>query len=885
MEKEKRSLKILKWFCPPDLYEGLAGDLMEQYHHDQKQWGQAPADRRLRWNVIRLMHPEIILRNKLKIHSFGVMLLSNYFKVSLRNIQKRKLYAFINTIGLSIGISFCTMIYLFILDEGNFDQFHVNKDRIYRIEVKSYNYWDENPPEEKRYEQFPHLQMGLGPILKEEAISVEFVTRYSKDHSCIISFNEKVYKEHVTFVDEDFFKMFSFQTMRGSLNKAFEENFHAVITEKIAIKYFGDADPVGKSLVINQGGEKIYTVIAVLKDLPAQSSIDFDILAPIENLSYYARQMERMGNYNTPTIVQLRANATVQSLASDMEAFKKKYLSEILERRRTEGNVPEDINLLEYQYTALPDWHLRKEIDWHKVSDPQYATILSAIAILILIIACINYISLSLTSSASRRTEVGIRKAMGAFRKQLIVQFSTESILLTFVSLIISIGLAILFLPFFNEFTGKEITLSSTVIAQLFSFGLLITLGLGLIAGLYPSLIISAYKPVSIIKNQLGTKLKIGFTKPLVVLQFAISGFLIVSSLIMLNQMEYITNKNLGYNTSQVLVVSTQSGWNKTSDRMVEQFRQRLLSEPEVEVVAGTSISFNKGWSLAGYKIDGINRTAYVYGVDHNYIPLLDIELIAGRNFDPAISTDSNAVIVNEALVKDMGWKDPLNEHLNYAEDSTGFGARVIGVVKDYHYRSLESSIEPMFISMDKEFAGHLDNILIKVSSNNIPDFLNRLNSGWHELYPDKPFEYTFLDEDVASQYESYQRWMKIMGLSTVFAIVVSCLGLFGLAGINAVNRTKEIGIRKVMGAELTSIFTLMNKQFVWLSVIAFALAIPFSWYVMNKWLSGFKYRIEIDWKLFAVSVVAGTSIALLTVSYHAFKAAMTNPAETLKHE
>lgn len=885
MEKEKTSLKILKWFCPPGLYEGLAGDLMEQFQHDQMRWGKGRAKRRMIWNVIRLFHPEIILRNRFNIQFIHTMLLSNYFKVSVRNIQKRKLYSFINTFGLSVGIAFCILIYLFILDEQSFDQFHVNKDKIYRIEVKSYNYWDENASEDERYETFPHLQLGLAPVLKEEAASVEFVTRYAEGQSCIVSFQEKIYNEELTYVDGDFFKMFSFVVLKGSLNKAFEDRTHVVITKKIADKYFGDDDPIGKTISIDQGGTRSYNVIAVLQDPPAQSSLDFDLLAPIENVSYYKWQAERWGNFNTPTIVQLHSQATLPSLAADLEAFKNKYLTDVLKKRRTEGNVPDGINLLEYQFTALPDWHLKKEINWHKVSDPQYAIILSAIALLILIIACINYISLSLTSSASRRSEVGIRKAMGAFRKQLIVQFATESVLLTFLSLIASIGLVFMLLPFFNEFTGKEISLSLFDYGKLFSYGIIVSIVVGLVAGLYPSLVLSAYRPVSILKNQLGTKLKIGFTKPLVVLQFAISGFLIVSSVIMFNQMEYITNKDLGYNTSQVVVVSTQSGWNKTSDQIVEQFRQRLSAEPDVELVSGTSISFNKGWSLTGYKIDGVNRLAYVYGVDYSYIPLLGIELVEGRNFDPSISTDSTTVIVNEALVKDMGWEDPLNEYLNYLEDSVGPGAKVIGVVKDYHFRSLETSIDPMFLSMRKDYAGHLNKIMIKIAANNIPETMERINSAWRELYPDKPFEYSFLDQDVAAQYESYLRWMKIMGLSTAFAILVSCLGLFGLSGINAINRTKEIGIRKVMGAQISDIFALLNKQFVYLSLIAFAIAIPFSVYTMAKWLDSFKYRIELDWSYFVVSLLLGMMIALLAVSFHAIKSALTNPAETLKYE
>ncbi|HEU5289078.1 MAG TPA: FtsX-like permease family protein, partial [Cyclobacteriaceae bacterium] len=315
------------------------------------------------------------------------------------------------------------------------------------------------------------------------------------------------------------------------------------------------------------------------------------------------------------------------------------------------------------------------------------------------------------------------------------------------------------------------------------------------------------------------------------------------------------------------------------------RFRDRAQQEALIVSVTGTTSSFNNGYSRYGYKIKGEQKAAFVYGVDPNYISTLGIELIAGRNFDAAIASDSNAVIVNEALVKDMKWSDPLNEHLNWREDTVGLGDKVIGVVKNYHFLSLEQDFEPMFLSMDKKDVGYLTDMLVKVSSADVSGGLEKVKSIWKELNPNRPFDYTFLDEDVAKQYKSYQRWMNIMGLSTGFAIIISCLGLFGLAGVNALNRTKEIGIRKVMGAELINIFVLLNKQYVWLAMIAFVLAAPASWYIMNKWLADFQFKISMGWWLFAMSMLAGLAIAILTVSYHAIKAALVNPAETLKYE
>jgi putative ABC transport system permease protein len=349
--------------------------------------------------------------------------------------------------------------------------------------------------------------------------------------------------------------------------------------------------------------------------------------------------------------------------------------------------------------------------------------------------------------------------------------------------------------------------------------------------------------------------------------------------------MHFISTKELGFDKDQMLVIPTQMGWAQASDDAVMAYRTRLEQEPEVLAVAGTSSSFSRGWSRYGYTIDEEQKAAFVYAVDPEYIPTLGLEIVEGRNFDAARASDSLGVIVNEALVRDMGWENPLEEYLNWREDSIGPGAPVIGVLKDYHFLSLEHEIGPMFLSMDKKNVGYLITMLVKVSSRNIPETVKMLESTWKELYPNKPFEYSFMDEDVARQYASHERWMKIMSLSTGLAILIACLGLFGLSGINSLNKTKEIGIRKIMGAELKNIFFLLNREYFIYALIAFSLAVPFSWYAMDQWLADFQFRITVGWEIFAVSILAGVVIAFITVSYHGIKASLVNPAETLKYE
>jgi putative ABC transport system permease protein len=681
--------------------------------------------------------------------------------------------------------------------------------------------------------------------------------------------------------------MFSFKLLKGNSDKLFKNKSEAVITPEVALKYFGDEDPIGKTIQISLQKEMSFMVAGVIEPSPANSSIQFQIILPQENRWGYERNMVQWGNFNTPTFVQLRPDVELVSFKANLDKLRDKYMGDMLKKWREEATVPipADAQMMEYQFTQLPDWHLKTEIDWDKVSNPKYSVILGGIAMLILLIACINYISLALTTSASRRTEVGIRKVVGAQRNQLMYQFGFESLLLALISMCIGIGLVLLFLPAFNQFTSKSIELTSVNLLPMTTVSIGLMIVVGLIAGSYPSIFLSRFKPALVLKGGFTSKLQAGFTRPLVVLQFALSAFLIISSVVMYRQMHYITTKDLGYSKEQILVIPTHTGWTIEADRNVQRFRERAQLEPLITSVAGTSSSFNQGYSRYGYKIKEEQKSAYVYAIDPYYIPTLEIELLLGRNFDVNIPSDSAGVIVNEALVRDMKWTDPLNEYLNWREDSVGLGSPVIGVVKDYHFLSLERNFEPMFLSMNKSNVGYLTTMLVKVSSNDLAASVEKVKSVWKELNPNKPFDYSFLDDDVAKQYASYQRWMNIMGLATGFAILISCLGLFGLSGINAVNRTKEIGIRKVMGAELSTIFILLNRQYIGLSLIAYALAIPFSWWVMNKWLGDFQFKVTMGWELFTVSVLVGLGIALLTVSYHAIKAAFINPAETLKYE
>jgi putative ABC transport system permease protein len=853
------AIKFLYWFCPPELVEGIEGDLNEQYQSDRMVLGDKKARRNFVWSTLCFFRLSILLRNRFKFHFIENIMIGNYFKVASRNILKRKMFSFINAFGLSIGIALCILIYLFIQDEKSFDQFHSNKNQIYRMEAKR------NPKDPSVRD--PWLQFGLQNALKDELPEVKYATRFN-NLKAVVRYRDKIFSEQVVYADADFFRMFSFTLLAGNAEKLFENNIDVVITPEIAERYFGKDDAMGKTISIDNGGERLFTVAGIIEAPPANSSIDFKILVPEKSIPGYEKKMDDWTAFGTPCFVQLQDNIDTARFRINLNKVVQKYT----------GNL----GLL---FTPLTEMHLMKSVEWYKVSDPQYSYILGGIALLILVIACINYISLALTTSSSRRKEVGVRKVAGAGRQQLMYQFGVESLLLACIAMLIGVMLAILFLPSFNQFTGKVIVIAWKDWVELLSIGLALTFVVGLLAGSYPSFFLSRFQPALVLKGHFTSQLQASFIKPLVVLQFFLSASLIICSVIMYRQMKFVATKNLGYNKDQTLVISTQTGWrNKEANKIVERFKTRAQGESGIVSIAGTGSSFNQGVPRFWYKINNEEKSAYVYAVDPDYLPTLGIQLVHGRNFDANIFSDSSAVIVNEALVKDLKWTDPLNEYLNWHEDTIGLGSRVIGVVKDYHFLSLEENIEPMFLTMD-EFFGYLTKMLVRLEAGNVPASLEKVQRIWKELFPDEPFDYTFLDQDVAKQYESYERWMSITGLATGFAILISCMGLFGLAGINVVNRTKEIGIRKVLGAEMQSIFILLNKQYVWLSLIAFVLAVPLSWYVMSRWLESFKFSIVIGWELFAISILSGLVITLATVSYHTFKTALVNPAKTLQYE
>ncbi len=877
------SLRFLQWYCPDYLLESIEGDLEEQFEQDVTTLGLRRAKLQYTKNVFLFFRPGIVLRNKFSLQLFNSSMLQNYWKVAVRNMARRKLYAFINSFGLSIAIACCVLIYLYVMDELSFDQFHENKDRIVRIHSSSFdeNKFKEGDPQP--YSNSAWLPAMLADVMQDELAEVEYVSRFNSGAEGIMHYDDKIFKQATAFVDSGFFKMFTFPVLRGSTNKIFGKTNEAVLTPAVAEKFFGKEDPIGKTFSFSMNEKAEYVVVAVIEAPPANSSFTFEMILHTTAQPYFTENSKHWGAFSYPTFAQLRNVSDLRTFKLHLDSLIEKYMGARNVKTREREKIPAAFKVGEFDFIPLTDIHLSPQVSWYKVSDTKYSWILSGIGLLILIIACINYIVLSLATSNSRKTEIGVRKVVGAQPRQLINQFSFESLLLAFIAMFIGIGLVITLLPLFNEYTSKSIQLNVENMSKVFIVLLSLTVLIGLTAGSYPAFVLSAFKPISILKGKSSARLQTPFAKTMIIVQFTLSTLLIVSSVIMYKQMDYITTKDLGYDADKVIAIQTNAGWTKASDDMIPLFRNALSQEKDVLAVSGTSTSFNQGWSRYGWQVDGENKWAYVFRVDEEYLKVLDIELIQGRNFDSV--ADSSAVIINEAFAKSMNWSEPLSEFVNWKEDTVGKGAPVIGVIKDYNFLSLESEVEPLFLGAKNSDFGRLSTILVKLGPGKIPDQLSKIEQKWKQTFPDKPFEYSFVDEDVARQYQSHERWMKIMGISTCFAIIISCLGLFGLAGIESLNRVKEVGIRKVMGASLFQLMFLLNKKYMLLATIAFALAAPISWWIMKQWLDEFKYKVSISWELFGITLLAGLTIALITVSYHALKAARSNPADTLKYE
>lgn len=820
-------------------------------------------------------------------------MLQNYLKIAYRSLWSNKVHTIINVLGLSLGIATCLLIVLFIRDEWTFDAFHSKADRIYRVWAKEN--WGENQEFFNTVTPYP-----MGPALKENFGEVEHEVRIVETNPQV-KVGENQFTERITIVGQHFFDVFDFTIVAGERSSVLGSANHAVITERLAKKYFGDQDPINKTISISLTDSfEEFIVKAVTENPPINSSIQYDLLVSDLNFSkMFPEQLLTSGwfNINPETYVLLREGVDPVSVQSKFPPVFKSLLGEE-EYAKSKYTVGLQPLISIHLDTSFPVGNV-------PVSNPKYSYILGAITVLILVVACINFVTLSVGRSLKRAKEVGIRKVAGAERSHLVFQFIGEAIIVTALSLLAGLLLAVVCLPVFNDLAGKQLYFPPDG----FMMGVVLSLVLviGVFAGSYPAFVLSSFKPVTVLKGsvQVGSN-KQNVRKVLVGLQLIFSVFLISSTIIMQKQLSYLQNKDLGFNKDQLAVIQLNvprtPQHNRLPDRVkagfekVEQFKSELAGIRDVKGVCGTSHDFGNGsWVNVGYTDDrGVYRNFVLNTVEPDYYNVMEMQFAAGRNFDQNNPSDARrGVIVNEAFVKQYGWEDAIGKKIpgkNFMDHE------IIGVVKDFNYESLYTQVQPLAMVMDAQIVlagveninisnSPIPKLVVRLQPGNMMATIDRIKEVWNQLTAGEEFSFRFVDETLAAQYRNEQNLGKIVSIATLLAVVIGSLGLYALASLAMQGRTKEISIRKVLGATEQSLLLLLSKEYVALVLVSLLLAVPLTWYFMSEWLRTFEYRVEVGIGSFLLAGFLSLAIALLAISYQTLKTASAQPANTLKYE
>jgi len=807
-------------------------------------------------------------------------MLRNYLKIAVRNLWKNKGFSAINILGLALGIATCLLITLYVLDELSYDRYHEKSDRIFRVNVDL-----KFGGTEQKFAVGPDP---LASTMVSLYPQVENAVRFRGYGSSVVKKGDQNIKEEkIISADSTLFDVFSFPVIEGNPKKALAAPNSVVITESIAKKYFKTTNVVGKSLRFDNSTD--YTITGVIRDMPPNSHFNFDFFVSLSGSEESRRGIWLSFNFNTYLL--LKKGTDPKAVEAKFNEIYTKFMwpqaKQVLNINEEDFN--KSGNYIRLSMMPLTDIHLFSDrvAELAPNSDIQMVYIFTIIAVLILLIACVNFMNLSTARSANRAKEVGIRKVLGTQRINLVKQFLTESVMMSVISFLVAVGIALLLLPYFNQLAVKHLNLLPTEHPVLLPILLLFAIAVGLLAGSYPAFYLSAFQPIEVLKGKLSKGFKSSyFRSGLVVLQFFISIALIIATIVIYRQLNYIQNKKLGFNKEQVVTIHDTY----VLQSKIETFKNEVLKQ--TGVVSGTVSGYlpvPSGRSDNSFFPEGeiINEKAVsmqFWGIDHDYLPTLGIQLAQGRNFSNEFSTDSNAIILNESAARLFGYLDPIGKQITTFEDVATKKMRtytVIGVVKNFHFESLRENVGALSFCLSPSTG--LTSFRIKTDE--VGNTVKAIEKIWKKLAPGESFSYTFMNEDFNNVYRSEQRVGKIFISFALLAIFIACLGLFGLATYAAEQRTKEIGIRKVLGASVGNVVGMLSKDFLKLVIIAAFFAFPLSWWAMHKWLEDFAYRIDIGWWVFLVAGVIALLIALLTVSFQAVKAAIANPVKSLRTE
>ncbi len=839
-----------------DKYSAL-GDIEEEYIDIREDRGRLFAGFWYRFQVL-ISLPLVI---KYYIY-WSITMFKNYMKITIRNIKRQKGFSFINIAGLAVGIACCIIMLLWVQEELSWDRFHENGDNIYRIigEVQ----------ENDKALNTARTPDPLTPALKNNYPEIKNVIRYQSVDGWRIKTGEKLYmNEILAFADPEFFQMFSFEFIQGNPETVLNNKNSIIITENAAKKYFGDEDPLGKTINISYD----YYVTGIIKNIPGNSHLHFDLMFPIENMvNYWSENFNDWNRIVFYSYLQLKNG-------SDAKNVEKKISGAIKE------NFPET-NYNRIFLQPLRDVHLRSNFQWdldnYGQSNISYVYIFTLTAICILLIACINFMNLSTARSGSRAREVGMRKVAGARRSDLIKQFFGESVLLSFFALLFALILAGFFLPVFNDLAGKQLSLNFSV-NKGFIIGIAaVTFLTGIISGSYPAIFLSSFQPAQVLKASIftGGGRKTILRKTLVIIQFTFTIILITGSSIIYNQLNFMRNADLGFDKDHI--ITFRAG---PFERNLNAAKNELLKNPDILAASYSRPPTGKPWGSPEISWQGKtpeNRTMmYPYSVDYDYLDTFGMKMKEGRFFSREFTSDINNYILNEAAVKAAGLDNPVGKPFSLRNRE----GEIIGIIKDFHQSSLHNDIEPLVLFHHRSGEGG-PHINVKFKPDNVTETISHIKSVYDNFdRGNRPFSYTYLNETINNYYKSEQKIGKIFRYFTFLTVFISCLGLFGLASFMAERKTKEIGIRKVLGSSVHGIILLLTKEFVKWVVIANIVALPTAWFIMNRWLEAFAYRINISISVFLFSGILALAIAVLTVIYQAVRAAQANPVDSLKYE
>jgi putative ABC transport system permease protein len=803
-------------------------------------------------------------------------MIRNYLKTAYRSLKKNFGFTAINVLGLSVGIATCLLIVFYVIDELSYDKYNLKADRIYRITIKARLNGHEGT--------YATSEGPLEAAIKDNFPEIEKVTRLVDNSGLAVSpskfsirkGNSNIQEKRVVYAESSLFDVFTLPMIASDPKRSLDDPHTAVITERTAQKYFGKTDVVGQVLTIND--TSLYRISGVIKDIPSQSHFNYDFFLSFSTLP--ESHWKGWGYSGVHNYLLLRPGANIRSLES-----------RILQLEINNSPVPKATwttggNYLQTELTPLLNIHLKSdaELELDKGGRVQYVYVFSAIAAIILLIACVNFMNLSTARSSNRAKEVGVRKVLGSARKYLIAQFLTESILVTLVSTIIAVVLAIILLPLFNHMSGKELTFSGHSITWLLPSLIVAVLFIGFLAGSYPAFFLSAFQPIEVLKGKLAPGFKGSFLRSfLVVFQFSISIFLIIGTLVIYNQLKYIYNKSLGFNRTQVLVVKNTNVLGNQAKILKHDIKQM---PGVVNATMSTYLPTGEDRLKTGLFPDRVidvkkDVLSEFWSVDEDYISTMGMTLVGGRNFSKQLASDTAAIIVNQAFVDKFGWNGALNKPVFRAS----YGIQefhVVGVVKDFNFESLRDRISPLALVYSPDNGA----ITVRMHTSDLTGLMAKIESKWKELSPNQQFSYSFMDQDFDATYRTEQRTATLFVSFSTLAIVIACLGLFGLAAYAAEQRTKEIGIRKVLGASVSGIVGMLSMDFIKLVVISILIASPLAWWFMNKWfLQDFAYRETIRWWIIAIAGAISILIAFVTISFQSIKAALANPVKSLRSE